>query len=235
MPAVPMTADEMTRLRKSGRWLVTCKRPQSLHANTFCRLLNHAKKHMELLDEAHRDHADGIEHTHPNRMTLWYNVAQLRAVGEVLGSDGIGRPFTTRGEQLAVLPFMEHGREFVDECVTRLINMFRDRHELEVTRHGAKSGYENELTEEQADPQLRRDYIAWTHEQFWGIPFMMEGVGPKQNCTFCGARSQPHRMLKACGGCKVAIYCDKRCQTMHRKEHKAECKAKAGEIKAEEA
>jgi hypothetical protein len=81
---------------------------------------------------------------------------------------------------------------------------------------------------------MRRDYKSWREEEFFGKPLPAEEAKMKQNCSYCGARAYhtpPKRILLACGGCKIAVYCDKFCQKMHRKEHKSDCQKKSGENK----
>ena len=62
---------------------------------------------------------------------------------------------------------------------------------------------------------------------------MSEEVDKMLCCASCGIAGGGDVKLKDCSACKLVKYCGIECQKKHRKEHKAECKRRAAELREE--
>jgi tetratricopeptide (TPR) repeat protein len=78
-------------------------------------------------------------------------------------------------------------------------------------------------------------FIQAASEIYIAFSFSEQNLKPKQetkpNGTFCLYCRKESKELKKCSGCKTVSYCSKECQTMHWKEHKAQCQFIKNQIK----
>ncbi|SMQ53188.1 unnamed protein product [Zymoseptoria tritici ST99CH_3D7] len=194
------------------------------------RLMAHAKKHLTIMMEAQDA---GNQYPKATTIMVRFDLQQLIAVGEVLGKDGL--VFTLRGAQLANSPCMAAGLTTIEAQAKELVECWDVRQEIGRAEFEAQakkfvadySEKDAKNPPDDAELRLRRDCLVWSEEDFLGCPTDVEKYGEKKNCTFCGARSFPtfpERVLLTCGRCKIALYCDKRCQEMDLKYHKEFCK-----------
>ncbi|SMR59619.1 unnamed protein product [Zymoseptoria tritici ST99CH_3D1] len=226
---------DKARLIKIGRWAV-----------------NRWNKHFSSIQDAIFASIEPSEHDHLNARV---DAIQLRTIGLILAPRTHGfqhhevnaaAEFLRVGQHISNLEPFKTTREthFITCGVGHLTAGWQKMNELgreqhhEDYRSGPGIGIPDyvsrnpEVPLSEAQVIVHRDWKHWVAEEFFGIPLTAEETKSKQNCTFCGARSFSDRRLMLCGGCKITIYCDKKCQVMHRKEHKADCKAMTEETRA---
>ncbi|PCH33936.1 hypothetical protein WOLCODRAFT_141879 [Wolfiporia cocos MD-104 SS10] len=132
----------------------------------------------------------------------------------------------TRKQIMSMLANPDHLKEW-DPVIARVMAMFYPESALmlpEAPVDGESEGLVKWLKrfeskpDDDSDPEHEDEEIHHSAQNVWET--ISDNRLALLQCTWCG---RPSAVLKKCGQCGIARYCDSDCQKRHWKEHKLEC------------
>jgi hypothetical protein len=213
-----------------------CPRFQSSYSTSLTDANGSVLSHLAKLTTEHDPSSGKTTISDELSSFMCVDAQRLLALGEVLGKDG--SLFTAHGKQMELILSQKSSafKPLVFQAViASVVTCWKRRQVEDHADHAEFDALMNELWAADGeaanlDSFSDADFRQWVRED---LLLVVPPSGLRKDiryCTFCGARGNENRVLQACGRCKAALYCDKKCQKMHwGYEHKADCGKKAGQ------
>ncbi|KJY00065.1 hypothetical protein TI39_contig343g00019 [Zymoseptoria brevis] len=185
-------------------------------------VINHLQKQRFCLDEAAKTKARREESVACAYIDT--DAQLLFALSELLGKDSID--FATRGKAATEFLWLRYQKKSFTNMAANLVILYEERSKMsDATAEGLhlpEVTAQIHASQKGPSPTAATDYLFSWNLDFLRIP----GEEGKPKCAFCGERTGKDQKLMKCGGCKITVYCDRKCQKLDwKKGHKTACQA----------